>query len=211
MGLAAVPVAVMAPAVGLMGLGLVFNTTPIELRYLAFATPFVALLLARALPSYWAGAVLAVQAASLAGLMLAPQTMQPARAAARFAAAQVREGVVVLPRGNDGVGVVGAFAIESPPALPLLLIAANETPEAIRARLAGQIRVVTVMLEQDEASRTASAAMRLALAHRDWREVARQGEITVYERTGEDDFATGPSPRPLFPSGPTGDTHEQHR
>ena len=35
-----------APPVGLLLLGLAFNNTPIELRYLAFATPFVGLLLA---------------------------------------------------------------------------------------------------------------------------------------------------------------------
>ncbi len=36
--------------IGLMLLGLAFDNTPIELRYLAFATPFTALLLAAALP-----------------------------------------------------------------------------------------------------------------------------------------------------------------
>ena len=40
-------IAAAAPSIGLLLLGLVFHNTPIELRYLAFATPFVALLLAR--------------------------------------------------------------------------------------------------------------------------------------------------------------------
>ena len=43
--------AVLAPPVGLLVLGLVFNATPIELRYLALATPFAGLLLAGALGS----------------------------------------------------------------------------------------------------------------------------------------------------------------
>ena len=72
-----------APGLGLLILGAVFNNTPIEVRYLSFAMPFVGLLLAGALTAPMAGGVLAVQAVSIAGLLLAPQTMQPARAAAR--------------------------------------------------------------------------------------------------------------------------------
>ena len=120
--LAMFALAALAPLVGLLLLGAIFNNTPIEVRYLTFSTPFVGLLLAGALRPRGAAFVLAVQAASLVGLMLAPQTMQPAGAAAHAAAALVEDGVVLLPRGNDGVGIVGAFAIEAPPALPLLLI-----------------------------------------------------------------------------------------
>ena len=186
--------AAMAPALGLLVLGVLFNNTPIEVRYLAFSTPFVALLLAGALPPPGRAGLLIVMAASIAGLMLAPQTMQPMRAAARAAAALMgnapgrngprEEGVVLLPRGNDGVGVVGAFAIESPPAQYLLVIAAGETPEHIRARLRLHRRVALALLEQDAASRAASEAMRDALTHPSWREVARSGLIAVYERTG---------------------------
>ena len=39
--------AAVAPPIGLLLLGAVFNNTPIELRYLSFGLPFVALLLAR--------------------------------------------------------------------------------------------------------------------------------------------------------------------
>jgi hypothetical protein len=42
---------VLAPPVGLLLLDVIFNSTPIELRYLAFATPFPGLLLAGALAS----------------------------------------------------------------------------------------------------------------------------------------------------------------
>jgi hypothetical protein len=184
--------AALAPPVGLLLLGALFNNTPIEVRYLTFSTPFVGLLLAGVLGSRGRAVVLAVQAASILGLMLAPQTMQPARAAARAAAALVGDGVVLLPRGNDGVGVVGAFAIEAPPALPLLLIPAGATPEQIRARLGSWNRVVLVLIEQDDASRAASAAMRRALADPAWREVAgaargevaHRGNVAVYERVG---------------------------
>jgi hypothetical protein len=172
----------LAPASGLLALGAVFNNTPIEIRYLSFSTPFVALLLAGALRARGAAVLLAVQAASIVGLMLAPQTMQPARAAAHLAAELVEGGVVLLPRGNDGVGVVGAFAIEAPPSLPLLLIAAADTPEQIRFRIGAWRRVVLALLEQDAASRAASDAMRRAMRTSMWREVAHGPNVAVYER-----------------------------
>jgi len=177
--------AALAPPVGLLILGAIFNNTPIEVRYLTFSTPFVGLLLAGALGIRGAAVLLAVQAAAIAGLMLAPQTMQPARAAARAAAALVQDGVVLLPRGNDGVGVVGGFAIEAPPKLPLLLIPALALPEQIRARIRPWHRVVLALLEQDAASRSASAAMLAALTDPGWREVAREANVAVYVRVGE--------------------------
>jgi len=177
--------AALAPPVGLIILGASFNNTPIEVRYLTFSTPFVGLLLAGALDRRGAAVLLAVQAAAIAGLTLAPQTMQPARAAARAAAALVQDGVVLLPRGNDGVGVVGAFAIEAPSALPLLLIPALASPEQIRIRIQPWHRVVLALLEQDAASRTASEAMHQALADPGWREVAHEANVTVYVHVGD--------------------------
>lgn len=174
--------AAVAPALGLLVLGYIFNNTPIEVRYLTFSTPFAGLLLAGALSVRGFVILLGVQAASIAGLMLAPQTMQPARATAHAAAALVRDGVVLLPRGNDGVGVVGAFAIEAPPALPLLLIPAEATPGQIRARIGAFDRVVLALLEQDDASRAASDAMRQAMTVDGWREVAQGPNVAVYER-----------------------------
>ena len=177
--------AALSPPVGLLMLGAIFDNTPIEVRYLSFSTPFVGLLLAGVLGTLWAMPLLAVQAAALVGLMLAPQTMQPARAAAHAAAALVQDGVVLLPKGNDGVGVVGAFATEAPPDLRLLLIPALAPPEQIRAQIQPWRRVVLALLEQDAASRAAGAAMRQALADPGWREVAREANITVYVRTGD--------------------------
>jgi hypothetical protein len=102
--------------VGLLLLGMVLGQTPIELRYLAFSVPFVGLLLAGALGSLrprWRMAIGVplgmVQAVALLGMMTRAETMQPARATAAAAARLVGDGVVLLPRGNDGVGVVGAF------------------------------------------------------------------------------------------------------
>jgi len=178
-----------APPAGLLALGFIFDNTPIELRYLAFASPFIALLLAGAIGSLparvrhaAAGAVLLVQAAGIGGLLTRPETMQPARITAAAAAQLVQDGIVLLPRGNDGVGIVGAFVLESPPALRLLLIGPNDTPNHIRARVAPFRRVVLALLEQDAASRSAVAAMRAAFAVRDWHPVGHGFNVIVYER-----------------------------
>ena len=75
-----------APPIGLLLLGFAFDNAPIELRYLAFATPYIGLLLAAALPRHIRHAVLAIQAIALLGLMTRAETMQPARATAIAAA-----------------------------------------------------------------------------------------------------------------------------
>lgn len=155
---------VMATPLGLLALGLAFHTTPIELRYLAFVAPFVGLLLAGALPGWSIATLLAVQAVSLAGLMLAPQTMQPARATARAIAALHDGGTLaLLPFGNDGVGIPGAFALEAAPDLPILLVRPTDTAATLGPRLGGYRRIVLVPMEQDAASRATISRLRETL------------------------------------------------
>ena len=173
--------AALAPPVGLLALGLVFDSTPIELRYLAFATPFLGLLLAGALGSLPRSAgraigagVAAVQALALAGLLLRPETMQPARATAAAAARLAgRSGLVVLARGNDGVGAVGPFLIEAPPWLHVLVADSSGTAAALRRAAAGYPRVVVAALSVDAASRAARRRLRAAFAVPGYAEVAR--------------------------------------
>ncbi len=125
LGLAAV-----ATPLGLILMGRLAHTIPVEIRYFAFALPPLALLLAASLASLrepWAGRILAsvlmVQAASIAGLMTRPETMQPEGAAARAAFRAVGDtGLVLLPRGNDGVGLVAAFLTAAPDGLHVLLV-----------------------------------------------------------------------------------------
>ena len=92
--------------------------------------------------------------------------------------------MVFLPRGNDGVGVVGAFAIEAPPEQPLLLIKGTDTTDSIRAKTAGHRRIVVVPLMQDDDSRIASTSMLAAFADPAWREVGRHDRVLVFERNG---------------------------
>jgi hypothetical protein len=97
----------------------------------------------------------------------------------------VGDGLVLLPRGNDGVGVVGGFAIEAPSGLPLLLVRPGDTPARIRARIAGWHRVVLALMEQDALSRAECGVMRQALLTPAWREVARGPNVAVYERVND--------------------------
>jgi hypothetical protein len=127
--------------------------------------------------------VLAIQAVALAGLMLHPATMQPARATAAAATALVHGGVVLLPRGNDGVGIVGAFASESSPTLRLLVVRHDELPASIRARASVFHRVVLAMLSQDADSRAALTVMRAAFAAPCWRAAGAGFNVLAFEWT----------------------------
>ncbi|HEY7578924.1 MAG TPA: glycosyltransferase family 39 protein [Acetobacteraceae bacterium] len=170
-----------APPLGLFALGFVFGNAPVELRYLAFATPYAALLLAAALPRWLRYATLTVQALALVGLMTRAETMQPARATAQAAASLVRHGVVLLPRGNDGVGIVGAFANEAPPAMRILIIDADTPPEQIRDSAVPFSPVVLVLLAQDASSRATLPSMRAAVGGPCWRLTGEGFNVLAYE------------------------------
>ncbi|MDR3530345.1 MAG: glycosyltransferase family 39 protein [Rhodopila sp.] len=175
--------AAVAPPFGLLLLGAAFNNTPIELRYLSFGLPFIALLAAWVCRSHRCRCiVMAVQFAAILGLLLAPRTMQPARAAATEAARLVGDGIVLLPRGNDGVGIVGAFGIEAPPALPLLLV---RPTDPIFDRVAPYRRVVLAQLSHDPDSSATLPILRAAFARPNWRRVAIGSNLEVYERTDD--------------------------
>jgi len=181
--------AAVATPSGLLLLGIVFDNTPIELRYLAFGVPYVGLLLAGALASLKrparraaVAAVLTVQAAAIAGLLLRPETQQPMQEAAREAAAQAGpRTVVLLPRGNDGVGIVGAFVTAAPDNLRILLV----DPTARAAGLhAVASRVVLVRLERDAASgATVEALLTGFAADPCWRALPGGFKLTVFQCT----------------------------
>jgi hypothetical protein len=156
--------AVIATPAGLLLLGLAFDNTPIALRYLAFAMPYAALLLAGALASLSrAGAaicgssVLALQAAAIVGLLVRPETMQPMRDAAREASRlDPGQTVLLLPRGNDGVGIVGAFVTEAPDTMRLLLVDRRTQAEALHSVAP---RLALALLDRDAESHAALAAV----------------------------------------------------
>jgi hypothetical protein len=185
--------AALAPPLGLLLLGAAFDNTPIELRYLAFATPFAALLLAAALATLppragraALGLLLAVQAAGLLGLMTRPETMQPAAATAaavtRLAASIGEPPLVLLPGGNDGVGIVGALADALPPAQRLLVVGPDATPGDISARIGDARHVVLALLAQDAASRATLPLLRAAFAVPCWRRAGADFQAVAFTR-----------------------------
>ncbi len=179
-----------APALGLILLGLAFNTTPIELRYLAFSTPFIGLLVAGAVASLSGraglplGAALAfTQALALVGLLTRPETMQPARATASTAAALAgRHGLVLLPRGNDGVGVVGPFLAESPDWLQVLVVGRDARPRQIVAAVSAYPRVVVALIGADDDSRAVLPVMRAAFTNPCWRPAGAGFNVVAFDR-----------------------------
>ena len=183
--------AALAPAAGLILLGLVFNNTPIELRYLAFATPFCALLLAGAAQTALHGraflcAVGLAQGAAIAGLILHPATMQPARRtaaeAARLAQGGGVGGVVLVPYGNDGAGLVGPFVAEAPDNLRILVVPDGTTPAQLKARLAGIDRAVLALPTPDAESTGAVPAIVNALVSLCWIQHGGAGDVAVFRR-----------------------------
>jgi hypothetical protein len=184
-----------APPAGLLLLGALFNNTPIELRYLSFGVPFIALLIAWATspdPGFASGyrrtlltAVASAQIASILGLLFASATMQPARATAKAAGRLSRNALIILPRGNDGVGIVGAFGLEAAPEMPLLLVRPTDSAALIRAHTHGYRRVVLALIGQDRDSIASLPLMRAAFAASDWRRVATGFNVEAYERLGE--------------------------
>ncbi len=152
--------AAVATPVGLILMAVASDTMPIEIRYFAFALPPLALLLAASLaslPPPWRGRVmgplLAVQAAAIAGLMTRPETMQPEGAAARAAFRTVgSSGLVLLPRGNDGVGIVGAFLTAAPDGLHVLLVDPGSKRAALDADLVDWPAVTAARIAVDRES-----------------------------------------------------------
>lgn len=167
--------AALAPPLGLLTLGIVFDTTPVEVRYFAFGLPFVAILIAR---TRLAKPLLLLQAASIAGLLLSPRTMQPARAMATAAAYLPAGTIVLVPNGNDGVGIVGSFAIEAPPDLIIRVM----RPDGV---IPAEPRLALAPMAQDPASQATLASIRAQLSNGLWRRVPFRSNLELYERTVE--------------------------
>jgi hypothetical protein len=149
---------VIATPAGLLALGLIFDNTPIELRYLAFATPYAALLLAGALADRrWpTAAVLTLQAAAIAGLLLRPE-------------------------GNDGVGLVGAFIASAPGNLRLML-AGRDTQAAALHGVAPRLAVA--LLDRDADSHATLTGLLAGFADDPcWRALPGGFNLIVFQST----------------------------
>jgi hypothetical protein len=189
-----------APSVGLLLLGAVFGNTPIELRYLAFAAPFAAGLIAAAaaaMPRRVAapsvGVLVGVQLAGAVGMMVHPATQQTYRDALEALAPALGPGTLLLvPNGNDGVGIVGAVLAEAPADQRILVLREAEA-EAIPRRAEGFSRLVLLGITDRDGERQAARASEVLAADPGWRPTstpwrdARRGfSATIYEATGPD-------------------------
>ena len=180
-----------ATPIGLVALGIVFDTTPIELRYLAFALPSFAALAAAALATLRPAGrdaalllVLAIDAVSLAGMMTRPETMQPQQATAQAAAALAGpDGLVLVPFGNDGVGVLGAVVGTVPDATRLLAVPAGADVDTLARRLRDEHRVVLAPIGVDADSRAALPPMERAVSGACWRSAGARDGAEAFERT----------------------------
>jgi hypothetical protein len=170
--------AALAPPVGLLVLGFMFNKTPIEIRYLAFSLPFLALLFAHALPSRLLMLLLAIESLAIIGLAVAPATMQPQAAAAHEAARLATpQTLVLLPYGNDGVGVPGPFIATAPDDLRIQLVHAR-LPD-----LRVETRVILATINADDSSRATNQNNAAAVnSNPCWHLVASTNSTSVYAR-----------------------------
>lgn len=171
-----------APLLGLFVLGAIFDNMPFEMRYLWLGLPFAGLALAAALRHrpITLGLLLAVQATAIAALALAPATMQPARRTVRAAAALDRAGtLVIVPFGNDGVGIPGPFIAAAPAGMKLLV--ARRADRAVVTRSAGFRRIAIAQIRVDAASRAlVPRLVHLFNASPCWHSVPTKAPLAVF-------------------------------
>ena len=181
-GLSLFALAACAMPAGLLALGLLFDNTPIEIRYFAFAIPFIALLLAQTLPPSWRYIFLGLQACGILGLILAPSTQQPQGLAARqLRGLNAASALVLLPFGNDGVGIPGPFIEAAPDDLRLELLTPDAQPDLSR-----ESRVVLALLPVDDSSKRTGADLLAGFnANPCWKNQYASRLLRVFSRTCE--------------------------
>jgi hypothetical protein len=115
--------------------------------------------------------------------------MQPARATAAAAASLADGGVVLLPRGNDGVGVVGAFVNEAPGTLLLSIADPTDTIYQLHTSIGSARRVVLALIGVDAASRATSELLQAAFTGDPcWRPAGTGFNVRAFERICEADL-----------------------
>ncbi|MGC9269287.1 glycosyltransferase family 39 protein [Acidiphilium sp.] len=174
---------ILAPPIGLLALGAIFDNTPIEVRYVWLGLPYIGLILAAALRDRprLAAVLMAVQLSAIIGLAIAPQTMQPAARTARSAAANSGpDTLVVVPFGNDGVGIPGPFIAAAPSRLLVQII---RTADAVHpAAMMRFHRIIIANITVDSSSRTLIPQVAaLFKATSCWRRQAAPSDIIVFD------------------------------
>lgn len=169
-----------APSAGLLLLGAAFGNTPIELRYLGFAAPFAGALIAAAAAAWggtWPslarvalGLVLLAQAAGAVGMALHPATRQTYRDALAAVAPELGPRTVLLvPYGNDGVGITGSTLQEAAPDQPVLVLRLRDAAQAA-ARARAFPRAVLLAVTDRDGEVQVERALESLRADPGWRE-----------------------------------------
>jgi hypothetical protein len=166
-----------ATPIGLFLLGLIFNNTPIEIRYLAFSIPSLALLLAT-LPKPLLTTLILLESLGTIGLAFAPATMQPQALAARQAAALTTpQTLTLVPFGNDGVGIPGPFIAAASNTLTIQII--KSPPDLTR-----QTRIILATITADASSRqTVTATLAALAANPCWRRTSATHLTQTFTQT----------------------------
>ena len=169
----------LAMPAALFAVGAAVGKETVELRYLIYGLPFLAMFLAhgwreqRVVPRA-AGALLAVAflAAQLAGAVAMPfahMTQQAARPAiAQIALLWQPGSLLLLPQASDTSGMTLDYGYEAPPDWPMLLVRADQDPAALLRAVAGRPRVFVILLA-DAAGTAALDRAHAILARAGWR------------------------------------------
>uniref|UniRef100_UPI0022EAAE5F hypothetical protein n=1 Tax=Falsiroseomonas oryzae TaxID=2766473 RepID=UPI0022EAAE5F len=115
--------------------------------------------------------VLAVQAAGVVGMALHPATQQTYRDALAAVAPALGPGSLLLvPEGNDGVGIVGAVLAEAPRDQALLVLRTEDASQ-LPERVAGYRRLVLLGITDRDGAVQAEAARAVLHGHPGWTEL----------------------------------------
>ncbi len=174
-----------AMPVALFAVGAAVGKETVELRYLVYGLPFLAMFLARGwhtqrVAPRMAGTLIAAAflAAQLAGAIAMPfahMTQQAARpAVAQIARLWQPGSLLLLPQAADTSGMTLDYAYEAPSDWPMLLVTADQDPAALLRAVAGRPRVFAILLA-DAAGSAALDRAHAILARGGWRSAGSPG------------------------------------
>jgi hypothetical protein len=165
--------------------GAVDGKETVELRYLIYGLPFLAMFLARGwreqrlvtrrARTALAAAVVGAQLVGAAAMPFAHMTQQ----AARPAMAEIGElwqpgALLLLPQATDTSGMTLDYAYEAPPDWPMLLMTADESPTGVLRAVAGRPRIFLILIADADGS-AALARTRAILQAAGWHSAGSPG------------------------------------
>jgi hypothetical protein len=177
-GTLAMPIALFAVAAAV-------GKETVELRYLIYGLPFLAMFLARGwraqrlVPrpacAVLAAAFLTAQLIGAVAMPFAHITQQAARPAiAQISRLWQPGSILLLPEADDTSGMTLDYAYEAPAGWPLLLLRRDEDPAALRRAIAGRPRAFIILIA-DAAGTAAIARARATLTAAGWRSAGSPG------------------------------------